>query len=184
MRGYTHGVIGTAVSMMVSKKLGLEFDALSAVISVTAALLPDADEQHSTINKFIPLHYGKLIYAVGAAALFYQAYKSSNILYAVPALAAFLIYISGHRGFTHSIFACALFGLAVLPDQARFIQFTASYMAHLVCDMVNTKGIQLLYPLKKRYKLPVNFTMDSIFGKLIELVAVVVSGIVIIGGFI
>jgi inner membrane protein len=147
-------------------------------------LLPDADEQHSTINKHIPLHYGKLVYAIGAAALFYQAYKTSNLLLVVPAIVSLLIYISGHRGFTHSIFACGLMGLPLLSDFTRFVQFTVSYLAHLICDMLNTKGIQLLYPLQKRYKLPINFTMDSVLGRSVELMVVVISGVVIIKSYI
>lgn len=184
MRGYTHAVVGTAASLLISSKLGMEFNAASAAIAVIAGLLPDADEQHSTINKYVPLHSGKLAYAVGAAALFYHAYKTSNILYIFPAIVALLIYISGHRGFTHSIAACGLFGLPLFSDSTRYIQFTVSYLAHLICDMTNTKGIQLLYPLRKRFKLPVNFKMDSGIGRMIESFAVFVSAIIIAGYFI
>jgi len=49
------------------------------------------------------------------------------------------------------------------------IPFVTGYLPHLIFDMVNTKGIPLIYPLKKRFKFPLNFSTDSTIGKTIEL---------------
>lgn len=56
---------------------------------------------------------------------------------------------SNHRGFTHSIAAGALFSQAVwmiCPPVA--IPFAAAYASHIAIDLLNKKGLRLLWPLK------------------------------------
>lgn len=78
-----------------------------------------------------------------------------NLMIAGGALFAILWiagYFASHRGFTHSIMALVLFSIAVqliLPAAAP--GFAAAYAAHIALDLTNKKGMQLLFPLKKRF---------------------------------
>ena len=58
-------------------------------------------------------------------------------------------FLSNHRGFTHSIAAGALFSQAVwtlCPPAAT--PFAAAYAAHIAVDLLNKKGLRLLWPMK------------------------------------
>lgn len=57
-------------------------------------------------------------------------------------------YRSSHRTFTHSLLAMALFTLTawlVFPPLAP--GFAAGFASHLVLDLLNKKGMRILYPL-------------------------------------
>lgn len=57
-------------------------------------------------------------------------------------------YRSGHRTFTHSVTALALFSLAVwLVYPLLMPPFAAAFASHLVLDLLNKKGMRILYPL-------------------------------------
>lgn len=165
-------IIGTSVAYAVCTSLGRSMDLKTAGVALVASILADADEDSSKINQMIPFHYKKLIYAILAGTLFYYAYKNKEYSYIIPAVVALLIYISGHRGFTHSITAAVIFALPLIKYNTMFIAFLTAYIMHLVCDMVNTKGIPILWPVPIRVKYPVTFTEEGIVGQLIELVCV------------
>ena len=170
MTGKTHLMIGTTLAYMACAKSNINFSIAAAAYAAVGSLLPDIDEKHSTINQYIPMNLGKLIYGIVGIALAYHIYETGNIAYVLPSALLILIYFSGHRGFTHSITACILFSMAFIEGRNTLIPFVAGYLAHLIFDMFNTKGILLIYPLKKRFKFPLNFSTDSVLGKTFELV--------------
>ncbi len=56
-----------------------------------------------------------------------------------------------HRTFTHSLFAMLLFGITMyFFCRPIAISFVIGYTSHLVADLFNKKGIQILYPVKSR----------------------------------
>lgn len=169
MTGKTHLIIGTTLAYIACAKSNVDFSIAAAAYAAVGSLLPDIDEKHSTINQYIPMKLGKLIYGIAGVALAYHIYETGNIAYVLPSVLMILIYFSGHRGFTHSITACILFSMAFIEGRDTLIPFATGYMAHLIFDMFNTKGILLIYPLKKRFKFPLNFSTDSILGKALEL---------------
>lgn len=169
MTGRTHIIIGTTLAYMACAKSNINFDIATAVYAIVGSLLPDIDEKHSKINQYIPTPLGKLIYGIAGVAMAYHIYQTGNITYVLPSVLLILIYFSGHRGFTHSITACILFSMTFIGDRNILIPFATGYIAHLIFDMVNTKGIPLIYPLKKRFKFPLNFSTNSMLGKAIEL---------------
>jgi len=58
-------------------------------------------------------------------------------------------FFSDHRGFTHSIAAGALFSQAVwMLCPPLSIPFAAAYASHILLDLLNKKGLRLLYPMK------------------------------------
>ena len=60
-------------------------------------------------------------------------------------------FITDHRTFTHSVLAMLLFSFSLALIQFRFgIACLAGYASHLVLDLLNKKGMQLLFPLRYR----------------------------------
>ena len=71
----------------------------------------------------------------------------------IGAIALFALWIIGffssHRGFTHSIAAGALFSQAVwMLCPALAVPFAAAYASHIFLDLLNKKGVRLLFPMK------------------------------------
>ena len=58
--------------------------------------------------------------------------------------------ISSHRGFSHSLLACALetFWLRLIFP-AMAMPFATAFLSHIILDLMNKKPVRVLYPLKK-----------------------------------
>lgn len=175
MKGTSHAIIGITLSAVIAKQLGQPYGISEAAIAGIASLLPDIDEDSSTINKYVPLSYKKFIYGAMGLYMAYYMYKTRSIALLIPAIISLLIYLSGHRGYTHSILSMAIFIIAFIKTPNYILPFAVGYSLHLLCDMINAKGIRLMYPLKTTYKLPLNTAMNSITGQLIETGIVIAS---------
>ena len=175
VKGVSHVIIGASLTFAAFQQHHISYGAIPLAASLVGSVLPDIDEDDSTINSFVPLHYKKLIYLISSCLMLYHAYKTRDIKLLLPAIVILLIYISSHRGFTHSILAVIIFSSPVVEYRHIFAAFTVSYAAHLLCDMVNVKGLQLLWPMSARFRLPIHFSMKSTVGRLIEASAVLVS---------
>lgn len=58
-------------------------------------------------------------------------------------------FFSNHRGFTHSLAAGALFSQAVwMLCPPLTLPYAAAYASHIAADLLNKKGLRLLWPLK------------------------------------
>lgn len=175
VKGVSHAIIGASLTFAAFQQLHISYGAVPLAASLVGSVLPDIDEDDSTINSFVPLHYKKLIYLISSCLMLYHAYKTRDIKLLLPAIVVLLIYISSHRGFTHSVLSVIVFSLPVVGYRHTFVAFIVSYAVHLLCDMVNVKGLQLLWPMPVRFRLPVRFSMKSTAGRLIEASAVLVS---------
>lgn len=84
----------------------------------------------------------------------------------IAGLVAFVVlyivgFISNHRQFTHSLLAMILFGSAIAliyNPVAKY--FLVGYLSHLIIDMLNKKGIQILFPLKPKVCLGLFYADD------------------------
>jgi inner membrane protein len=119
---------------------------------LVGSIWADIDEDDSTINSFVPFHYKKFIYLISSCLMLYQAYKTRDIKLLLPVVVIFMIYISSHRGFTHSLLAIVIFSLPIVGYRHIFMAFTISYATHLLCDLTNVKGLQLLWPMTARFR--------------------------------
>lgn len=94
--------------------------------SIFGALLPDIDLPSSTMGKKVKI-IGKLL---------------------------------EHRGFTHSLlFMFIVYGLLRLLEKgqwfdAELYMIVPGILSHIVLDMLNTKGVKLLYPFNDKIKIP------------------------------
>lgn len=80
-----------------------------------------------------------------------------------------------HRQFTHSllsIIAIYLFGNQYFPG--LIIPFLIGYGGHLILDMLTPSGVPLLWPIGKRFRLPVTSTGSFVDKIIIRYAAIVV----------
>ncbi len=68
-----------------------------------------------------------------------------------------------HRGFTHSIPFVFLVAAAVYyVDRSMLIYSLIGLTSHLFLDMLTKSGVQLFYPIRRRYRL-LTFRYDNFF---------------------
>jgi len=98
---------------------------LAASISAVGALLPDIDTPNSKLGS-------KTVVSKGINSIF------------------------GHRGAMHSFVGCMfvlLFLRAIIPEK-YLLYVGIGYVSHLFADMLNPIGVPLLWPIKKRFRIP------------------------------
>lgn len=108
--------------------------------------------------------------------------KTSTISHKNRIISFFLRIFTEHRGITHtpfllSIFCVYLNSFAIRINQlwinSIVVGFTIGYMSHLVYDMLNPRGIPLLYPvMKKKFHLA-RITTGSFSERLFYLVNII-----------
>lgn len=100
-----------------------------SIIASVGALLPDIDQPTSKIGNKVP---GSFIIKL----------------------------IFGHRGFFHSLLASVLLFLVLSTFVAEYIVIliVTGYLSHLVLDAFTPAGVPLLYPLQKRFSIPLAVT--------------------------
>lgn len=97
-----------------------------------------------TTGVFLGLNAPQLIFAAFGALLPDIDHEHSTLGHHVPFISKHL----SHRGFTHSI-VFLLICTAISPYLGIGI------MTHIILDTLNTVGVQMLWPLKKKIKIPV-----------------------------
>jgi len=144
MTGKTHQIIGQTVGLTTYFVLaGNGYDpatfAFTVVVSSVAALLPDIDQPSSSLWRSIPM---------GRTA------------------GAFVDPFIKHRNLSHSLLGTVIVGAAaywltsLMPSywgvntEIILWVFLASYLSHLVADMVTVEGIPLLFPYQRMFGVP------------------------------
>jgi len=117
----SHVLLGAASWIAAAPALGTRIDGVGLICALVGALLPDIDHPKSWVGRRLWL-ISRLISSV-----------------------------FGHRGFTHSLFAVVLGGMAVLAQGADgrwLMPVVVGYLSHLAADLVSG-GIPLLWPLRR-----------------------------------
>ncbi len=123
----------------------IQADPLGMVIIAGSALLPDIDSHHSKLGrKILPVSW-------------------------------LIEKTVGHRGFFHSLLATLLITVLlwfIYPQYALYVGL--GYLSHLLLDSFNPGGVPLLWPYKKKFRLPLTFKVGSLgeFAVLISLIGV------------
>jgi inner membrane protein len=82
-----------------------------------------------------------------------------------------------HRGFTHSIVGGSLFIFMMnLYDENLWMPLVLGLLAHIIPDMLTSKGIKLFWPMQKSFKFP--FTCST--GSTEEWIFSVMMGLIIL----
>lgn len=88
-----------------------------------------------------------------------ESIRNSNPNVTLIGLVAFIaLYFIGafsdHRSFTHSLFATVIYSTAVgMMCRPLAIPFAIGFLAHIVLDCTNKKGVKVFYPSKKKIRL-------------------------------
>jgi len=128
LNGFTH-VAGGALAGCAIVYFTNASEQLPVILTAAAigALVPDIDNPHSTIQKYVP-GVGKI-----------------------------LGHLLTHRGVTHSLVFAGLLTLVLnmisLPWNIA-IAFIAGIISHLILDTLNPMGVPWLWPLPGRFSIP------------------------------
>lgn len=186
MTGKTHITVGIVAGLTLATGYSLESGIILTAASAIGSLIPDLDHPRSKINQRVLLFKNRLFkiitYSCTGAGLIYLGSlldPSINKMLRFLGLALILVGISRHRGFTHSLLGLVLFSTVVYIGTSEFnvheayVGFIVGYVSHLALDIITTQGIELLFPIKKNIKLPLNIRTNPA----IERIIVATSGI-------
>lgn len=176
MNGKAHTALGVGTAIGLCETFGLitssnDLDKIivCAVVSAAAATLPDIDVGAAAkVYKYSI--YGLLATFVTTVLFVVLRHgKLTDMPLSIIGLALVCgLSIFGkqqpHRGFTHSVLATVLFTIGIALGTLKIgggyrniiiLSFLFSYVSHLLVDLLNKKGEQLLYPMPKRFCLKV-----------------------------
>jgi inner membrane protein len=146
MNATTHAIFGVAALAGVSLLAGNEPPLYAYPAVAVAAWIPDVDNPRSRLGNGLSRTKSPVLNAIG--------YPAS---WALRATSFALSRTVGHRTLTHSLLGVALFVALVSPvaplSADLFLALVAGYASHLVADALNTKGVALLWPMGRRFRL-------------------------------
>lgn len=164
MDGQTHAALGAATALVVIRPTEPTTLIATAAVGAFAGILPDIDTGGKVapiIHKITAAFICIVCFFVGQAALtgstVIESIDGSGIavnLLGLAILIGFSIFggTQPHRGFTHSVLALLIASFsAYLIFKNLALAFCIGYASHLLIDMVNKKGEQLLYPMPNRW---------------------------------
>lgn len=164
MDGQTHAALGAAIALVVIRPAEPATLIATAAVGAFAGILPDIDTGGKVapiIHKITAAFICIVCFFVGQAALtgstVIESIDGSGIavnLLGLAILIGFSIFggTQPHRGFTHSVLAMLIASFsAYLIFKNLALAFCIGYASHLLIDLVNKKGEQLLYPMPNRW---------------------------------
>lgn len=171
MTGKTHIAIGIAAGLTLSSELPVEQQLILIGSSVIGSLIPDLDHPNSKLNQKLLLFnnnfYRVIFYLFLSSICMFLYFSTRSKFFGLLGIITFLIGLSNHRGFTHSVFGfliCATIvkiGATEYKLPSVYSGFTIGYILHLVADFFTPQGIKLFYPLKSNVSAPITITTDS-----------------------
>jgi inner membrane protein len=142
----THAVFGVAALAGASLVVGIEPPAYAYPAAVAAAWLPDVDNPRSTLGNGLSRLKNPALNAITRPAS-----------WSLRATSFALARTVGHRTLTHSLLGVALFALLgsfVLGAYPNLLlALVAGYASHVFADALNTRGVPLLWPLGRPFRL-------------------------------
>lgn len=195
MMGKTHLTVGIAAALTALQPRTAAGCFAAVLGGAIGGVICDIDTlRNEGSNDSIAVQLSAL--AIGASVLAADWYLNTGILRYVltlgenrllyGALALFTLWVIGffsnHRGFTHSIAAGALFSQAVwMLCPPVVMPFASAYASHIVLDLLNKKGVRLLYPMKGGVYCDL-FYSDRTANDLLFSFGIIVSAFLIING--
>lgn len=165
MTGKTHMAIGIATGLVLSRGEPAQTQLVFTLSCAIGALIPDLDHPKAKLNQNFLLIKNKffsiLLYLALTIGFVYLYITKENLIFALLAITAFLISMSTHRGFTHSILGYLLVTSIVrilsldynMPNV--YLGFASGYISHIIADFLTVKGIKLFYPISKHISFPI-----------------------------
>lgn len=175
----THATVGLSFGSFIFRSYSLIDIIICSTIVFLSSILPDCDHPKSKIMIII-----KKFFLILIIALFYYIYKlyikNQLNIFMIIYICIFTIYFiictkSKHRGLTHSIKGFCYFSLLFIPllSDIYLKFFMLGYASHLLADYITVYGIELFYPIKKRYGLKI-FKTGSIQEHILGLICLTI----------
>ncbi len=146
MNGTTHAVFGVAALAGAALVTGADRPAYVYPAAVVAAWLPDVDNPRSTLGN-----------GLGRSKNPVLNLASRPLSWALRTTSFVLVRTVGHRTLTHSLLGVLLFALPVWLFLGAFpnlsLALIAGYASHVLADALNNRGVPLLWPLGKPFRL-------------------------------
>lgn len=185
MTGKTHVVIGVAAALTISSGQPLENQLGMVLTAMISSLIPDLDHPKSKLNQkilFINNNLYRKLFYISLGSLFVYLYFLQEMkLFLLFGIISFLIGISNHRGFTHSILgflaSSSIVALGTLDYGLIHIYygFILGYILHIIADFFTSKGVKLFYPLDNSISFPIKIKTNGKFEKILFVVLSVYS---------
>ena len=171
MTGKTHVAIGIATALTISIGQPPEEQLVLVLTSVIGSLIPDLDHPKGKLNQKLLLinnnFYRALFYSSLGFIFMYLYFLKGIRYFLLLGIVSFLIGISNHRGFTHSILgflaSASIVGVVTLKHDLpnAYSGFIIGYALHLIADFFTPKGIKLFYPLNVNVSSPITIKTGS-----------------------
>lgn len=184
----THVITGVTLSSAVAIAGGISITPMFIIMAAIGSIFPDLDHPKGALNqKILLVNNGmfKLITYLLLAGLMY--FYGSN--YIDSKLIIFIVIIfttigfSRHRSVTHSLFgsgfiAVFLYVLNSLYGINIILPFTFGILTHILADMFNPEGVELLWPSKKNISFPITVSTGGIGETIVCYIFVVITLII------
>jgi inner membrane protein len=142
----THAVFGVAALAGASLVVGTEPPVYAYPVAIAAAWLPDMDNPRSTLGNGLSRLENPALNLI-----------SRPVSWALRATSFTLVRTVGHRTLTHSLLGIAVFALPVWLLLGGFpnlsLALVAGYASHVLADALNIRGVPLLWPLGRPFRL-------------------------------
>jgi inner membrane protein len=142
----THAVFGVAALSGAALVTGADPPAYAYPAAVVAAWLPDIDNPRSTLGNGLNRLKNPTLNLL-----------SRPLSWVLRTTSFVLVRTVGHRTMTHSLVGVLLFSLLVLLFLGRFpnliLALVAGYASHVFADALNSRGVPLLWPVGKPFRL-------------------------------
>lgn len=184
MMSRTHLTVGMAAALALSPVKDVNTCLLAAAGGAIGGVIPDVDifdkaHKKDAVLVFLlslAILFGGIVCYVRKDLIISDVIGHLSIFGAFCFDLLFVIgFISEHRHFTHSIAAMLLFSVCVsLIFRPLLIPFAIGYISHLALDMLNKKGMQLLFPYKKGFCLKLCYA-DRLVNKVLLIVGFIAA---------
>lgn len=163
MTGKTHLAVGVLTACAVTRPQSIPEIVLCVGTAAVGALISDVDVTHSnaknSLHQIIGMIVGAVVLMVAINMIFdidlYSRLDKSSSIYRM--IVGVLIFIgicvfgerTPHRSFMHSIVGAAALSFAVSIISVELLPyFIVGFASHIVIDMLNSKKVRILFPLK------------------------------------
>ena len=166
MTGRTHWTVGTAAALCVAQPPNIREWVLCVAAAAVGSVISDIDVTTSDSREALNRITAVSVLAVAAAGVAEAWWhlgivrnfdRESNVFRLILGFAAFLAICTfgkkqPHRSFMHSFLGLFLLGsVAGLIYPAMTPYFSAAMLSHMLLDLLNRRGVRLLYPLRKGF---------------------------------
>ena len=168
MTSQTHTAIGMTTALLVIQPKSFAEIACAAAGGIIGGAIADIDLNNHNGHKDNKIDILLFAYSTAFICIFlavdyllgdgvckYVLGHLNNITLACSLLIVIGLvfgYRSSHRSFMHSLFALCIFTVLIWTAfKPIAIAFGIGYLSHILIDLTNKSGIQLLFPIKKRF---------------------------------